>query len=296
MLLKRALAILGFLLCGAAHAFAPQNGLWIFDLEENGKPGRGLTLEVQNEILVLTLYAYEADGRPTFYIGTGKLDFVSSNFGPDVKVATTFDLMQYSGGRFLGSGAKEATSLGSAGKVELVFDHGTAGKIKLPGEAEKRISKFLYGYSRQRDPLTNMLKQGVDEMLGGWFFTTGNGDGSFETKFVFFNNVIEVPGNGGVTERKVVSQDGLMVCGIGSRFVSMQEFPPQYWLQACSEKDKNGNLIRIYDLEMGINEGQGYSDLPVVTLSNRKLVFLNRVNHQNGRGLGVLPGFLRPLQ
>ena len=50
----------------SAHAFVPSAGTWVVNDELNGKPGRGLAIDVQNHVLVMQMYAYEKNDQPTF--------------------------------------------------------------------------------------------------------------------------------------------------------------------------------------------------------------------------------------
>ena len=46
----------------AARDFTPQAGTWVIDAELDGKPGRGLAIDVQGNTVVLQVYGYEANG------------------------------------------------------------------------------------------------------------------------------------------------------------------------------------------------------------------------------------------
>ena len=67
---KKWLAALGAIVSLSAHAFTPVSGTWIINSELNGKPGRGLAIDVQNGTVVMQVYGYESNGAPTFYMGT----------------------------------------------------------------------------------------------------------------------------------------------------------------------------------------------------------------------------------
>ncbi|GAB2480235.1 hypothetical protein GCM10027082_34000 [Comamonas humi] len=135
----------------AAYAFMPQAGTWVMNDELNGKPGRGLSIDVQNNTLVMQMYAYESSGKPTFYLATGSV----------VDNQVSAELKHYEGGRYLGSGDRSGEEKGSAGLVRIRFVDGTNGFITFPGEPEKAITRFSFGYQ----PVPDSLK-------GAWFFTT----------------------------------------------------------------------------------------------------------------------------
>lgn len=73
---------------GIAHAYMPQAGTWVVTSELDGKPGRGLAIDVQNDTLLMQMYAYEANGEPTFYLAVGKM----------VDSSATAELTRYTGG------------------------------------------------------------------------------------------------------------------------------------------------------------------------------------------------------
>lgn len=136
---------------GMAHAFIPQAGTWVVTSEVNGKPGRGFGIDVQNGTLVMQMYAYENTGKSTFYLAVGNV----------VDNQVTADLKSYEGGRFLGSEDRSGTEKGNAGAVKIRFVDGVSGFITFPGESEKAISRFNFGYAA----VPQSLK-------GSWLFTT----------------------------------------------------------------------------------------------------------------------------
>jgi hypothetical protein len=134
----------------AASAFMPASGMWQFDSESSGQPGRGFELDVQNEIVFLAYYGYRADGSSLFYVASGQI--ANNTF--------TADLLNAQGGTALGGEYKPAALAASPGKVVLSFTSGTHGTIALPGESAKAISKYSFGYT-----------DGPDGLLGTWLFT-----------------------------------------------------------------------------------------------------------------------------
>jgi alpha-tubulin suppressor-like RCC1 family protein len=117
---------------GGTATFSPSGGLWVVDAENNGQPGRGFQIEIRNNVMVATVYAYDGSGNSIFYLASGA---VSSN-------SFTGDLNYYSGGMSFGAAQKSATLTGAAGKVSISFTDSTHGTITFPGEAAKKISKF----------------------------------------------------------------------------------------------------------------------------------------------------------
>lgn len=146
------LAALGAAVCMSAHAFTPLPGTWVIDQELNGKPGRGLAIDVQNGTVVMQVYAYDQNGQATFYMGSGEIqgDFLA-----------LVPLKQYQGGRYLGSGDRSATESASVGHALLSFDSATKGTIMLPGEKSVPMSRFQFGYAAGKP----------ESLLGTWVLT-----------------------------------------------------------------------------------------------------------------------------
>ncbi|WP_460482075.1 choice-of-anchor P family protein [Comamonas humi] len=115
-------------------AIAPQNGSWIITAELNGKPGRGMGIDVQNGAFVMQVYDYTTSGAPTFHLAIGTMN------GNKVVAPLKF----YKDGRYFGSGPRDGQEAGDAGNVEIVFTSRTTGTIKFPGEDAKAMQRFDY--------------------------------------------------------------------------------------------------------------------------------------------------------
>jgi hypothetical protein len=121
----------------AQKSYAPQNGTWVVSSELDGKPGRGLALDVQFGSMVLQLYGYDSDGSPTFYMASG-------NFEMTVGTPFVAPLKRYTSGRYFGSDARDAQELDTAGEVRVDFDSATTATLTLPGEPPLRIQRFYF--------------------------------------------------------------------------------------------------------------------------------------------------------
>lgn len=157
---KIRLSLLLWVVSTSAWALMPANGIWQIDSEANGQPGRGFTINVENEVMFFTYYGYRADGTSLFYIAAG----------PVVNNTFTADLLNVQGGTVLGDAYKPATLIASPGKVTLTFTSGKRGTMTLPGESLKAISKYSFGY-----------EDGPDGLLGTWLITSTVGTTSFVT-------------------------------------------------------------------------------------------------------------------
>lgn len=118
-----------------AVAVTPQSGLWIVAAENDGRPGRGLQLDVRGADLVATVYAYTSTGEAQWYLASGRYD--GSDFSGT--------LQRYAGGTAFGGAPIAAMTAGSAGSLQLHFDSATTGLVTLPGEPARAISKVQFG-------------------------------------------------------------------------------------------------------------------------------------------------------
>ena len=128
-----ALGLATSLTAHAARDFTPQAGTWIVSSELDGKPGRGLAIDVQGNTFFMQVFGYEKNGDATFYTATGQMD------GNGV----TAPLMRYQGGRSFGGGARDAVEDKSLGDVTVSFSNGLKGTVQFPGEPAVAIERFL---------------------------------------------------------------------------------------------------------------------------------------------------------
>ncbi|MEG0973188.1 MAG: hypothetical protein RSD57_00735 [Comamonas sp.] len=130
-------ALVGSMFCGApAHAardFTPQAGTWVVSSELDGKPGRGLAIDVQGNTFFMQVFAYDDKGVPTFYSAIGTME----------GGAVTAPLVRYAGGRSFGSEPRSAGFDSSPGNVVVRFGDGLHGVVQFPGEPELAIERFL---------------------------------------------------------------------------------------------------------------------------------------------------------
>jgi hypothetical protein len=117
----------------AARNFTPQAGTWIVSEELDGKPGRGLAIDVQGNTLFMQVFGYEKNGDATFHTALGQM---AGN-------TVTAPLLRYRGGRAFGSEARDAVEDGSPGQVTVSFANGLQGTVQFPGEAPVAIERFI---------------------------------------------------------------------------------------------------------------------------------------------------------
>ncbi|WP_395028463.1 hypothetical protein [Comamonas odontotermitis] len=118
----------------AARDFTPLAGTWVIDAELDGKPGRGLAIDVQGNTVVLQVYGYEANGAATFYMASGQMDGDSA----------VLPLQKFKGGVALGGAMQDAVLAENVGNVRLQFANGVQGSIQLPGEPAYAMRRFIF--------------------------------------------------------------------------------------------------------------------------------------------------------
>ncbi len=175
------------LVTSTANAFMPSTGAWTIDAESgSGAPGRGFTLEVENETVLLTYYGYRPDGTGTWYLAVG----------PIVNNVFKANLTEFAGGAVIGSGYRAAASLGnSPGQVSIDFSSGLKGVITFPGEGPKAVSKFGFGYGN-----------GPSGLLGTYLFAYVTPSGNIYTSTYRLSNHLgskTATGNGIVSDSQV---------------------------------------------------------------------------------------------
>ncbi|MEG0973186.1 MAG: hypothetical protein RSF42_00640 [Comamonas sp.] len=63
------------------NTLMPVNGTWIVEDELNGKPGRGLALDIQGNTAILQVYNYRDNQQPTFHMGSAVYQSKGSDHG-----------------------------------------------------------------------------------------------------------------------------------------------------------------------------------------------------------------------
>ncbi len=143
---KSALAVLALSLAvPAANAFTPESGLWWNPAED----GRGYTIEIQNNVLAMLVYAYDTNGTSAFFIGAGPMVGNSSWSAP---------LDGYTSGQCLTCNyqGRPITLTGAGGNASIVFDTETRGRLTI-GSRVIPIERFNFAHGNQ-----------TEMMLGEW--------------------------------------------------------------------------------------------------------------------------------
>ena len=140
----------------------PATGTWVISDEENGKPGRGITLDVQDDAIISIIYDYRENGDSTFHMGSTFYRDPWSNVVP---------LNRYGYGRYMGGDARVAQIVEAAGNAKIEFfgakppDYGPPSVnplenaiVTLPGESAKPMKRLQFGVGRDLS----------DVLLGSW--------------------------------------------------------------------------------------------------------------------------------
>jgi len=145
----------------ATLAFSPAQGLWWNPNES----GRGYTIDVQNNVMIVTAYVYAPSGAATWFLASGTYEDSTNTFS-----AT---LGGFSGGQCFGCPYSSPVGVNS-GNLSIVFTSPETGTMTFPGGSTE-IQHFLYGYANK-----------TDYFLGEWSFSL-NVSGLISTQWVVFN-------------------------------------------------------------------------------------------------------------
>jgi hypothetical protein len=113
-------------------ATQPQTGYWYNPAE----PGRGYTIEVQNNTAFIAAYMYDVGGNPVWY-ASGPATLTAGN---------TYEgqLTEFSGGQTLTGSYQAPTGTANAGNITLQFSSPTVGTLTLPGGKQVPIERFPF--------------------------------------------------------------------------------------------------------------------------------------------------------
>ena len=101
------------------NTIAPQVGLWWNPAES----GSGYAIDLEHGVVVVTIYSYNADGSPQWYLVAGPL----------INNAVSGPLTKYKGGQCISCGYKVPTPNGDDGMMTIVFTSPTTAMVSLPG-------------------------------------------------------------------------------------------------------------------------------------------------------------------
>lgn len=146
---KSALALLALPMALAAQTlpprFTPESGLWWNPAED----GRGYTIEIQDNVLVILVYGYDTDGTSAFFIGANAMQ--GNN-------AWTAPLDGFTNGQCLTCNyqGRPVTLNGVGGTASIIFDTETRGRLTI-GTRVIPIERFNFAHGNP-----------TEKMLGEW--------------------------------------------------------------------------------------------------------------------------------
>jgi hypothetical protein len=192
----RRLALVALGLAGlvpAAHAFQPESGVWFNPAES----GRGMTLEIQDNILIFSGYLYEADGDPIWYTSAGPLSYTYNSQGVLQTVTYTGQLDAYRNGQCLGCPYRAPTVVSNAG-----------GPISINFRTEVQANLTWGGVTIPIERFSGAVGTPVQRMRGEWqavidFFDRGNTSEWPYASYPFFGEVLlfnRLSGSGSSTQ------------------------------------------------------------------------------------------------
>lgn len=117
-----------------ALPFMPFDGLW-WNPDESGT---GYGLQVQRDVMVMTMFSYTPMGEPVWYYAPGRLS------GDGTRVTVSGSLERYSGGQCASCGYMRPHVAASDGAFTIVFTSPTSATIQLPGGRTARIEPMTW--------------------------------------------------------------------------------------------------------------------------------------------------------
>jgi hypothetical protein len=131
---------MSFTVAAQSYRRPPQDGYWWNPAEA----GRGFTIETQGEVVAVTHYVYDSQGRATFQQTAGTWNASTGEL--------VTGLLGFSGGQCIGC-AYTAPMVSNLGNATLRFTNTIAGEIIYPNGTRVAISRYDYGYPAPEDKL-----------------------------------------------------------------------------------------------------------------------------------------------
>jgi len=253
---KQLVASIAMCLSLAAQSMVPQTGTWVVTSELDGRPGRGMAIDVQDNMVVMQMYAYESSGQPTFYLGVGTLQ----------NDRASLSLTRYTGGRYFGSGAQSGVAAGSPGTAMLRFTSGISGFVTFPGEQEKAISRFNFAY-----PATAASLRGI------WSFVSFGPQG-------IVTDVVRLS----VLQSSTSSGNGVMATADGTFGCEQQVHGELAGGVLCVRIDSRGQLLRGHLFVYSVNAGEGRPLTASGSVMNDHSLVVNRLATSADMGTGIV--------
>jgi len=221
--MKRLLAAaLLFAIAGSAAAFQPRSGVWA-NLSESGS---GYTIEVQEGVLVITIYSYQAGGAPQWYLAAGAMTNDQHNF--------TGTLDKYVGGQCISCAyVSPGPPVGNDGIISITFTSETTATLSLPGGRTTHIQSYSFAIG---DP--------PNGLLGEWVFFYDVGTTTVANRFDLSSLLApsSASGNGVAVDPTRLAGCELQISGGAAGFV------------VCAVVNAGGTLQYGYAFHFGLDQ------------------------------------------
>lgn len=125
------LSIAALLLMGLAHALTPEPGLWV----NPAAAGTGYNIEVQDNILAITIYSTDRTGAPVYYLAAGAM--VGDN-------KFTGAMLKFSNGQCFNC-PYQAPQVVQDGTISLTFTSTGTALVSVNNGAAYTISRYAFG-------------------------------------------------------------------------------------------------------------------------------------------------------
>jgi hypothetical protein len=132
--MRRLFAATLWLLSFSVFAFQPRTGHWN-NLNESG---RGFNIDIQDGVMVLTMYAYDQAGNAQWYLASGPMTNGQRSF--------TGTLEKYVGGQCVQCDYRPPSVNGNDGTISVAFVNETTANVTLPGGRTTTITPFNFKY------------------------------------------------------------------------------------------------------------------------------------------------------
>lgn len=135
------------LFSASSLAFTPLTGHW-WNPNESGS---GFNIDIQNGVLVVTVYSYKSNGDSEWYLASGAMT-------PDQR-SFTGTLDKYRNGQCISCAyAGRPIVAGNDGTISITFNSETSATVRLPGGRVSTIQPFNFAFG---EPLGGLLGQWV---------------------------------------------------------------------------------------------------------------------------------------
>lgn len=159
---KLAMSLLLMAAFRSALAFTPAPGLWWNPSES----GRGYTIDVQNNVMIVTAYVYTDTGAATWFLAAGLYQESNNTFSAPAGA--------YTGGQCWGCSYSAPNGV-NAGQVIITFNSPESATLNYPG-GSTQIQHELFAYANK-----------TDYFLGEWNLSF-NISGLVSSQWVVFNS------------------------------------------------------------------------------------------------------------